>query len=187
LLAFRQLHSRPWHSPPHWAGENTRWLITAACYEHCSHIGWTAERITEFSAQLISQIERHSKQIAAWCVLPNHYHVIVFTSQLKPLLHAIGQLHGRTSRAWNLAESAVGRKVWCACAETAMKSDAHYWATLNYVHHNPVRHKYCKHWQEWPFSSANAYLDSAGRRFAMETWRKYPIDRYGDNWDPPSF
>jgi|SRR5688572_1521751 len=186
LLAFRRQNSRPWHSSPHRAGEQTRWLITAACYEHKPHIGFTAERMFDFSAELNKELERFCPQIAAWCVLPNHYHALVHTSRLKDALRVIGLIHGRTSRVWNLADAAPNRKVWCSCAETAIKSDRHYWASLNYVHHNPVHHGYCKHWQDWPFSSAKSYLESVGRNAAMETWHEYPIDTYGKKWDPPN-
>jgi len=78
-----------------------------------------------------------------------------------------------------------GRKVWFSCAETGMKSDPHFWATLNYVHHNPVHHGYVRHWQDWPFSSGAAFLDKVGRGEAQELWKEYPIGNYGKGWDAP--
>jgi putative transposase len=66
-----------------------------------------------------------------------------------------------------------------------MKSDRHYWATLNYVHHNPVHHRYAERWQDWPFSSAAAYLEAVGHETAWRTWKAYPILDYGKEWDPP--
>ena len=29
---------------------------------------------------------------------------------------------------------------------------------MNYVHHNPVRHRYVERWTEWPWSSARQYV-----------------------------
>ena len=72
---------------------------------------------------------------------------------------------------------------WCGAAERYMRNDAHFWATLNYVHNNPVLHGYAGRWQDWPFSSAPEYLAEMGRTFAEKTWREYPILDYGKGWD----
>lgn len=55
---------------------------------------------------------------------------------------------------------------------------------MNYVHHNPVRHRYVKRWQEWPFCSAGAFLEAVGRETAEEIWREYPLLDFGEEWDP---
>ena len=64
-----------------------------------------------------------------------------------------------------------------------MRNADHFWSTVNYIHHNPVKHGYVDQWLEWPFSSASDFLDSIGREQAMELWRKYPILDYGKGWD----
>jgi putative transposase len=67
-----------------------------------------------------------------------------------------------------------------------MKSDRHFWATINYIHHNPVHHGYVRRWQEWPFSSGGSFIKQFGHERAREIWKEYPIDKYGKNWDPPT-
>jgi len=64
-----------------------------------------------------------------------------------------------------------------------MRSKRHKWATLNYVHHNPVKQGYVEKWNEWPWSSATAYLDSIGKEAAANIWEEYPILDYGKGWD----
>ena len=66
-----------------------------------------------------------------------------------------------------------------------MKSDGHFWASMNYILHNAVRHGYVERWQDWPFSNAAQYLEAAGRDEAERRWREYPILDYGKDWDPP--
>src|ERR1041385_7755375 len=127
LLDFRRRNARPWHSPPHFVRSQLRYLLTASCFEHRPFIGVNPDRMAFFSEQLLNTLEPHCDAIAGWSVLPNHYHVLVHTQRLRDALAEIGRLHGRTSREWNLAENQTGRKVWCACAETVMKSDRHYW------------------------------------------------------------
>ncbi len=137
-----------------------------------------------FSATLPQTIAVHSRRVVAWCVLPNHYHALVETADVLALLRDLGTMHGRTAFQWNGEDTRRGRKVWFNCAETSMKSERHFWATLNYVHHNPVHHGYVAQWQNWPFSSARDYLAALGRERAAALWREYPLLDYGKDWDP---
>jgi len=54
---------------------------------------------------------------------------------------------------------------------------------MNYVHHNPVHHGYVQRWQDWPWSSATAFLEKVGAEKAREIWQEYPILDYGKKWD----
>jgi len=92
-------------------------------------------------------------------------------------------MHGRTSFEWNREERSRGRQVWCGANDRYMRNDAHFWATLNYVHHNPVHHGYAEKWQEWPYSSAREYLTEIGHEEAARLWYEYPILDYGKRWD----
>ncbi|MBX7222606.1 MAG: hypothetical protein K1Y36_21850 [Blastocatellia bacterium] len=186
LLVYRKTQRQPWHSPPHWdfAGEVT-FLITAACYEHAHIIGNSSERMTAFESELVSKCQPLATQLYAWCVLPNHYHILLATKGITPLLAELGKMHGRLSFLWNGEDNTRGRKVWYNCHERAMRSDRHFWACLNYVHHNPVHHQYVERWQDWPFSSAAEYLEAIGRERALEIWKEYPVLDFGKKWDVP--
>jgi putative transposase len=94
-------------------------------------------------------------------------------------------LHGRTSHAWNGEENARGRKVFFRVADRVMRSERHFWATMNYIHHNPVHHGYVERWPDWPWSSACDFLAQLGRDEAEQIWLEYPIEDYGKGWDDP--
>jgi REP element-mobilizing transposase RayT len=95
-----------------------------------------------FCDTLLAVFKGRSALIHAWCVLPNHYHAIIETSDILGVLNDLGRMHGRLSFCWNGKENTRGRQVWCGAAERYMRNDAHFWATLNYVHNNPVHHGY---------------------------------------------
>jgi putative transposase len=183
LLQYRQRLSRPWHSPPHFIEGPAFFHLTAACYEHASIIGSSPARMQAFSADLLGTLAGAGVTTHAWCLLPNHYHLLVHVPDLKPVTTALGRLHGRTSHDWNGEDALRGRKVWCAPADRAIRNNAHFWATLNYIHHNPVRHGQVAHWQDWPFSSAPDYLAAVGREEAVRVWKAFPILDYGAGWD----
>ena len=183
-LQQRYLRDHPWHGPPHRSSEyESSYLFTAACYEHADIIGTSEERMGDFSDQLLQVLETTCAHIYAWVVLPNHYHALARTQDALQVLAELGLLHGRTSFEWNGEDSERGRKVWHCAVETRMKSQEHQWATMNYLHHNPVKHGYVPQWNDWPFSSAVQFLDGVGRDEALHLWNTYPIQNYGRGWD----
>lgn len=183
-LVDRQLKSRPWHSPPHRFPEGQHsYIITAACYEHAPFLAHSADRLDEFSTFLTNLILEMADKLYAWCVLPNHYHLVLQTTAIEKLLKSLAQTHGRTSYQWNLDEQSLGRKVWCNALEREIRSHAHLWASINYVHHNPVKHHYVERWQDWPWTSARAFLNTVGKPTAEQLWHQYPIHNYGTGWD----
>ncbi|MFN3192344.1 MAG: transposase [Aureliella sp.] len=186
VLEQRKQANHPWHSPPHYESDSTTcYLLTAACYEHKHIIGRSTERMLAFEDELVGILNQWSDSVFAWIVLPNHYHALVDSKAVRTLLKQLGQLHGRTSFQWNGEDGKRGRKVWYNAAETGMKSEGHFYASLNYVLHNGIHHGYVKDWSDWPYCNASEYLSSVGREKAVATWRAYPLHDYGKEWDPP--
>lgn len=183
-VEYRRLRERPWHSPPHWefAGLH-QFMISASCYEHKPVIGMTPERIAECERELLVLCSSCATNTYAWCILPNHYHLLIHTDRLKDFRAALGKFHGRTSFKWNGEDNRRGRQVWHNCLDRVIKSQRHFWATINYIHHNPVHHGYSKKWQDWPWSSAADFLERVGKESALKIWRDYPVWDYGKTWD----
>ena len=181
----RKRLGRPWHGPAHYENEAGTYLVTAACFEHKPIIAAHSGRMAAFERELCETVLDSCQQLFAWTILPNHYHLLVRAPRLKPFLAALGRLHGRTSYRWNLEDIRRGRRVWHRCAETAMKSDDHYWTTLNYVFNNAVKHGYVDRWLDWPYCNPEQYLDAVGRGTAERRWRNFPVLDYGKDWDPP--
>lgn len=183
-VEYRRLRMRPWHSPPHWEFQGLfQFMISSACFEHKHIIGLTPESMTECETGILEVCSRFTTTVYAWCVLPNHYHLLVQTDRLAELRAELGRFHGRTSFRWNGADDQRGRQVWHNCLDRGIKSHRHFWASVNYVHHNPVHHGYAEKWQDWPWSSAAAFVERVGRETASKIWREYPVLDYGKKWD----
>ena len=142
-MQYRHLRNLPLHSPPHWAmGFSGQYLITAACFEHVPIIGQSANRLTECEETLLAVCQKYASKVYSWCVLPNHYPLLVGSRRIKSLCRDLGNFHGRSSFAWNGEDGQRGRKVWFRCFDREIRSERHFWATLNYIHHNPIHHGY---------------------------------------------
>jgi putative transposase len=137
----------------------------------------------EFTQSLHATLEAATKSVFAWCVLPNHYHLLVETMNLRETTRLIGQFHGRTSFAWNNEDIARGRICFHGISDRRMRSDRHFWPTMNYIHNNPVHHGLVVTWTDWPWSSAHEFLAKVGREEAVRIWRDYPVLDYGTKWD----
>lgn len=183
-MEYRRLRKFPKHSPPHFDSDaSLTYLITAACFEHVPIIGRTDSRMTDFETRLIDCCKSIASEIHSWCILPNHYHVLATTRRIKELRKEIGLLHGRTSFEWNGADKRRGRQVWHNCFERKMKSERHFFASLNYVLNNAVHRGYCDKWLDWPWSNVTEYLETVGSARALQIWNEYPILDYGAKWD----
>jgi putative transposase len=182
ILSKRKAQQRPWHSPPHKTCGG-RYMLTASCFEHAYIIGTSPQRMADFEETLLEVLDSSVIAIYAWAVLPNHYHALVSLKNTEPVIGKLARLHGRSSYSWNREDNVRGRQVWCGAAETRMKSDRHFWSSLNYILHNPVKHGYAKKWTDWPFSNAASYLADVGKEKAAELWREHDISAMGDDWD----
>jgi putative transposase len=204
LVQQRLSYGYPPHSPPHPIQDQQFYLLTSACYEHCCHINSEQRR-----KQLLDVIFEYfivvGIEVRGWVILPNHYHVLVYLgtmhqhsenpssvrskdfspspSRYQQLPKAIKHIHGCTSRQWNLEDNSIGRKVWHAYSDRAIRSERHYYTTLNYIHYNPVKHGWAKSPYEFSCSSVHWYLAQEGREWLRSSWVEYPVKEYGQEWD----
>jgi putative transposase len=157
-------------------------MITAACYEH-RPIMQTDERRHHFLAELTDACDATHTGLEAWVVLPNHYHLLIDSPDLRLFSRLIQQVHGRTSRQWNVEDNAAGRKCWYRFSDRAIRSEAHYFAALNYIHANPVKHGLVSSGLEWSVSSIHQFEDDLGIELLRDLWTKYPVGTMGSGWD----
>ena len=76
-------------------------------------------------------------RILAWCLLSNHYHMVVQTGSM-PLHHAMARLQGRYSKGYNRDRRLKGR-LWQSRYKARLVLDAEYLRhVIAYVHLNPV-------------------------------------------------
>jgi putative transposase len=183
IVRLRASRGFPLHAPPHPLDQKTYYLITAANYEH-KHIVRSPERRTAFQKLVLETLQENSIEVDAWVFLANHYHLLTFVPIFAKLSLIFNRLHGATSRQWNIEDGQTGRrKVWFEFTDRMIRGEAHYYSTLNYIHYNPVKHKYTARMDEWEWSSFHWYLQEKGRDWLVEIWQKYPIKGYGEKWD----
>jgi putative transposase len=182
LTQQRRALGYPPHSPPHLVRDQPFYLLTATCYEHACQMESQARR-EQILDSLFEQFVTAGMEIHAWVVLPNHYHLLVHVTDFDALGSVFRLVHGPTARQWNLEDNTSGRKVWYRFSDRAIRSERHYYTTLNYIHYNPVKHGWVASPYDWAESSVHWYLEHHGRGWLRDLWVRYPLRAYGRGWD----
>ena len=99
-------------------------------------------------------------EIWAYCLMPNHAHLIAVPSDEDGLRLAIGKAHLRYSRRVNFREGWRGH-LWHGRFASYPMDARHTLAAARYIELNPVRARLVQEAQDWPWSSAGAHM--AGR------------------------
>lgn len=170
------------HEPTHPFRDQCLYLLSATCYEH-KHRMFSEARRQQVLDLLLKSAEGNGLEIRAWVVLPNHYHLLVSVANFSVLGKLFHSVHGSTACQWNLEDNCRGHKVWYRYTDRAIRSEGHYYTTLNYIHYNPVKHNHAQSPYDWSHSSVHWYLERYGREWLQELWIQYPLRDYGRGWD----
>jgi putative transposase len=182
ILDERRARGFPLHAPPHLRGIAGHYLITAACYEH-RHIFSEPDALSELANDILGAFMTAELPCSAWVFLPNHYHVLLYTQDLTVVSEVLRLAHSRIATNINSRQHQKGRRVWYRFSDRLIRNEKHYWATVNYIHYNPVKHGYVERAENWAWSSLPDYIETCGKKQLGAIWKQYPIDGYGRGWD----
>ncbi|HYD38698.1 MAG TPA: transposase [Allosphingosinicella sp.] len=93
----------------------------------------------------------------AWCLMPNHVHLVLVPSAERGMSAALHRTQGRYARAVNAREKWVGQ-LWQGRFASFVMDEAHLLACARYVELNPVRAGLVARPGDWPWSSARVHL-----------------------------
>ncbi len=97
-------------------------------------------------------------QVWAYCLMPNHVHLIMVPSTLDSLARVIGESHRQFTSFINAREGVSGHLFQGRFASVPM-DEAHCHAAGRYIAQNPVKAGLVERPQDWRWSSTAAHLD----------------------------
>lgn len=104
--------------------------------------------------------ERAGTKVWAWCLMPNHVHLILVPSREDGLRTALGEVHRRYTRRINERQEWKGH-LWQGRFASFAMDEAWLLACARYVELNPVRAGLAERPERWRWSSAAAHLGLA--------------------------
>jgi putative transposase len=96
-------------------------------------------------------------EVWAYCLMPNHVHLIVVPPDAAALRRAIGEAHRRYTRMVNLREGWRGH-LWQGRFASFPMDGGYLRRCARYIELNPVRAGLVRKPEDWPHSSAAAHL-----------------------------
>jgi putative transposase len=96
-------------------------------------------------------------EIWAYCLMPNHIHLVAVPRSEDALRRAIGEAHRRYTRRINFREKWRGY-LWQGRFASFVMDEAYLLAAVRYVELNPVRANLVTDAADWRWSSAQAHL-----------------------------
>ena len=123
---------------------------------------------------------KRGTSVWAWCLMPNHVHLILAPANEDGLRAALAPAHRRYSWEINQREGWRGH-LWQDRFASFPMDEAHVHACLRYVELNPVRAGLVARAEDWPWSSARAHFglaadgltDLAPGRERIDDWRAF--------------
>ena len=110
-----------------------------------------------YVALLAEGCAKAGTEVWAYCLMPNHVHLILVPSHEDGLRAALGDAHRRYARHVNLREDWRGH-LWQSRFAPFPMDERYLLACARYVELNPVRAKLVRSPRAWKWSSAKAHL-----------------------------
>jgi len=174
--ALAPLSTTPWpHAPTHRLALPGTFIVTAGTYRK-EHFFRDGALLKMLHNALLTIAAQQGWQLEAWAVFPNHYHFVAHSPpNPKALTLLIRELHSRTALALNRHESTPNRKIWHNYWETCLTHERSYFARLNYVHQNPVKHGLVRVANQYRYGSA-AWFERSATAAQVKTIYSFKID-----------
>ena len=135
-------------------------IVIPGIPHHVTHRGIRGERIfhsdndhQRYLAMLKEYSAEHSLSIAAYCLMPNHIHLVVVPAAADSLSATLEPLQMRYTQYLNAVYHGSGTR-WDNRFYSCPCDDSHFWCAIRYVEQNPLRCGTVQRAQLYPWSSA---------------------------------
>jgi putative transposase len=128
---------------------------------------------------LAEQTAKYRVAVWAWCLMPNHVHLILTACDEKGLGRAVGEAHRRYTNFINARGRWSGHLFQSRFSSVAM-DESHLISAVRYVSLNPVRARLAIRAQDWPWSSVRAHLTGVDDELVSVRPVLDRVDRFAD-------
>lgn len=108
-----------------------------------------------YRSLLKENAKQYEVSILAYCLMPNHTHLVCVPARPDSLARALGRTHSDFARHFNIDRQSCGH-VWQARFYSCALDTPHLWRAMAYVERNPVRAGLIAEAWDYPWSSAAA-------------------------------
>ncbi len=185
---------RQLHRPAHLYRSSAVYFVTAGTVEAAQWLH-VPERRQIVLAVLDRVTREEGRGLYAWFVGEDHYHVLLGGGEvpLVPLLGATAgpdvtkrfdlgrwarRVHAVSATLLNRLDGTPGRRGFSQYWDRCMRSEGEMYATVNYIHQNPVKHGFVETLEgarRYPQCSLGRFIGRYGEEFVGECFARYPV------------
>lgn len=126
-----------------------------------------------FEKVLAEAVERTATRLLAYCVMPNHWHLVVWPRKEGELSRFVGWLTLTHTQRWHAHRGTTGSgHVYQGRFKSfPVQTDDHYYTVARYVERNALRAKLVRRAEHWQWNSLYRWLrGSADDRSLLAAW-----------------
>jgi putative transposase len=108
-----------------------------------------------FETILEEAVERFDMRLLGYCIMPNHWHLVVYPKNDGDLSKCMGWLTNTHTRRWHTTKNTIGQgHLYQGRYKSFLcQKDTHFLALIRYVERNGKRAKLVKNAEDWKWSS----------------------------------
>ncbi len=144
-------------------------------------IFYKPEDYEAFERILVEAVRRTKMRLLSYCVMPNHWHLVLWPRKDEDLSTFVGWLTLTHTQRWHAHRRSVGSgHVYQGRFKSFLvESDEYLWRTCRYVERNALRAGLCERAEQWQWSSL--WRREFGDEECRTVLSKWPID-LPKNW-----
>ena len=129
-------------------------MVTGSTYLKRRHLidSDSRERLLLY---ILKSCQRYGWNLEDWVILDNHYHLMLESPENADSLPLLVKAAHKFTSIWLRKNKEVdtSKKIFHNYWDSCITYERSYFARLNYVYFNPVKHVYVSHPKDYPFGS----------------------------------
>ena len=167
------------HAPAHLFLPDVKYWVTGSAYKHRKFFK-DPETKWQMVKILATGCEKFAWQLEDWVILDDHYHLMLRASEdgKKTIADLMNNFH-KFSAMWirkHYPEFKAEKRIFCNYWDKCITYESSYYARLNYLYNNPVKHGYVEKPEDYPFGSFYHRIKEQ-KTYLEELMKKYPSDK----------
>ena len=165
------------HTPPHLHKDSAKYFITASTYKKIKILDDNSKQ--KLLSSLKIACRNYDWTLEDWVIMDNHYHIMVNSPKKgADISKFVSEYHKFTAMfiKKKYPQHQVLPKIFDNYWDTCISYERSYYARLNYIYFNPVKHGYVKKAQDYQWGSY-FYRYKEQKEYLERLMEAYPFDK----------